>query len=57
MVGEYLKKVEALIDSRHKTDDIGKQIYNIILNQFGANLLELRNNQLVFNRRELAALV
>lgn len=56
-ISDFLKKTEATIMVGHQGNDISQQIYDIILSKFGADLFEIKNDQVILNRGQLAALI
>lgn len=56
-ISDFLKKTEATIMVGHQGNDTSQQIYDIILSKFGADLFEIKNDQVILNRGQLAALI
>ena len=56
-ISDFLKKTEATIMVGHQGNDISQQIYDIVLSKFGADLFEIKNDQVILNRGQLAALI
>lgn len=57
-VSKFLKRIESTIDKNNKySTDFSKQIYNMVLSEYGADLLEIDGEYVKLNRGQVFSLI